>query len=298
MQDYYFTGPSTKTAGGGLCHRGADFAGGPDFKGEKPMRKDTEKTIEKTLKNTLKETLEKCQELIGYRFTDLKLLSLALTHSSVAPSRVESNERLEFLGDSVLGMIVCRRLYDLPDKLPEGEMTKIKSFVVSRRTCSKIANNMELHQLASFGKGMFKRGHLPLSVTAALFETIIGAIYLDGGLEAAANFILPLVEPHIEKVMNEKHSSDYKSMLQQHLQQGKNPKPDYRLLDEKGPSHSKCFEIALLVGSRQFPSAWGNTKKAAEQKAAKLALEELGLLGNTPSEIEKTDPRSDNSPTK
>ena len=252
------------------------------------MQKDTEDTIEKTLEKTPKETiedtiektLEQCQELIGYEFTDLKLLSLALTHSSVAPSRVESNERLEFLGDSVLGMIVCRRLYDLPDNLPEGEMTKIKSSVVSRRTCSKIANNMELHQLASFGKGMFRRGQLPVSITAALFETIIGAIYLDGGLAAAEKFILPLVEPYIEKVINEKYSSDYKSMLQQHLQQGKNPKPDYRLLDEKGPSHSKCFEIALSVGSRQFPSAWGNTKKDAEQKAAKLALEELGLLGD------------------
>ena len=224
--------------------------------------------------------LDKCQELIGYKFGDVELLSLSLTHASAAPSRAESNERLEFLGDVVLSMIVCHELYDHPSQcLLEGEMTKIKSSVVSRRTCAEIARRMGLCDLAMVGKGITKHGRVPGSVAGALLEAVIGAIYLDGGLAAAREFILPLIRPYIDRLMDSEHESNYKSMLQQHLQQDGTARPEYQVLDEKGPEHSKCFEIAVSVGERQFPSAWGRTKKEAEQEAAKLALEEMGVLG-------------------
>lgn len=222
--------------------------------------------------------LDKCQGLIGYKFTDVGQLSLALTHASVATSRVESNERLEFLGDVVLSMIVCHELYNYPDHLLEGEMTKIKSSVVSRRTCAEIARRMGLCELAMVGKGITMRGQVPGSVAGALLEAVIGAIYIDGGLAAARDFILPRIQPHIDRELASEHESNYKSMLQQHLQQDGADRADYQLLDEKGPNHSKCFEIAVSAAGRQFPSAWGRTKKEAEQEAARLALAEMGLL--------------------
>ena len=223
-------------------------------------------------------SLDKCQELIGYKFTDAQLLSQALTHASVVTCRAESNERLEFLGDVVLSMIVCHELYNHPDRLPEGEMTKIKSSVVSRRTCAEIARRMELCELAMVGKGITRRGQVPASVAGALLEAVIGAIYIDGGLAPARDFILPHIRPYIDQLLASEHESNYKSVLQQHLQQNGTDRPDYQLLDEKGPNHSKCFEIAVSADGRQFPSAWGKTKKDAEQEAARLALEKMGLL--------------------
>jgi len=226
--------------------------------------------------------LDKCQELVGHKFADVELLSLSLTHASVAPRRAESNERLEFLGDVVLSMIVCHELYSHTAQcLLEGEMTKIKSSVVSRRTCAEIARRMQLCDLAMVGKGITKRGQIPGSVAGALLEAVIGAIYIDGGLAAARDFILPHIRPYIDRLLASEHESNYKSMLQQHLQQNGIDKPQYQLLDEKGPNHSKCFEIAVSAGDKQFPSAWGKTKKDAEQEAARLALEEMGLLDQT-----------------
>ncbi len=224
--------------------------------------------------------LDKCQELVGHKFADVGLLSLSLTHASVAPSRAESNERLEFLGDVVLSMIVCHELYSDPSQcLLEGEMTKIKSSVVSRRTCAEIARQMKLCELAMVGKGITKHGQVPASVEGSLLEAVIGAIYLDGGLPAARKFILPHIRPYIDELMASEHESNYKSLLQQHLQQDGTRRPVYEVLDEKGPEHSKCFEIAVSVGDRQFPSAWDRTKKDAEQEAARLALAEMGVLG-------------------
>ena len=223
--------------------------------------------------------LDKCQEIIGYKFADVQLLCQALTHASVAPARAENNERLEFLGDVVLAITVCHELYSHPDRLLEGEMTKIKSSVVSGRRCAKIAQEMGLCEVAFLGKGITKRGSLPPSVAGALLEAVAGAIYLDGGFERARAFILPLFRPYIEDLLASEHESNYKSLLQQHLQQQGPERPEYQVLDEKGPDHSKCFEIAVAAGGRHFPSAWGKSKKDAEQEAAKLALGEMGLLG-------------------
>ncbi|MFP3938120.1 MAG: ribonuclease III family protein, partial [Phycisphaerae bacterium] len=164
-------------------------------------------------------TIQRCQELIGYRFDDPELLELALTHASVAPSRVESNERLEFLGDAVLGMVVCEGLYDEHPDLLEGDMTKVKSVVVSRQTCAEIARETGISDLLETGKGMPREGRLPMSVAAAVFEAIIGAVYLDGGWAPARRFILVHVRPHLDQALDSQHQRNYKSVLQQEAQQ-------------------------------------------------------------------------------
>jgi ribonuclease-3 len=222
--------------------------------------------------------LEKCQALVGHPFRDPALLALALTHASVAPTRHESNERLEFLGDAVLGLAVCQELYERCSGLLEGEMTKIKSSVVSRQTCADVAEEIGISELLFLGKGMGSPDRLPMSVSAAVFEAIIGAIYLDGGPEPARQFALRHLRPRIEEALANEHQNNYKSKLQQYAQRKWGTTPDYHLLDEKGPDHCKCFELAVSINGRHFPSAWGMSKKEAEQKAAFHALRELGLI--------------------
>ncbi|HUT60425.1 MAG TPA: ribonuclease III [Phycisphaerae bacterium] len=222
--------------------------------------------------------IDKCQDLIGYRFGDRDLLALALTHSSVAPTRTQSNERLEFLGDAVLGVVVCEQLYQQCQDLMEGEMTKIKSTAVSRQTCAEIADELGLPALTVMSKGINRGRGLPQSVSAAVFESVVGAIYTDGGLDQARRFILEHVQPYIDEALANEHQRNYKSVLQQHAQRQWGAVPAYQLLDEKGPDHSKCFEVAVSIGGRNFASAWGKNKKEAEQEAALLALQELGLL--------------------
>lgn len=221
---------------------------------------------------------KQCEALIGYRFRDPSLLAQALTHASVAATRAQSNERLEFLGDSVLALAVCDDLYQREGDLPEGEMTKIKSAVVSRVTCAAIAEALGICRLLSLGKGMAKPGAMPLSVAAAVFEAVVGAIYLDGGFQPARDFILKHIGPFMDEALTTDHQKNYKSLLQQYAQREWTVTPDYRLLDEKGPDHSKCFEVAVWINGRQFPSAWGKSKKDAEQEAARRALVALELI--------------------
>ena len=216
--------------------------------------------------------------MVQYRFSDLDLLAQAMTHASTVPDRLDSNERLEFLGDAVLGLVVCAELCQGCPDLLEGEMTKIKSLVVSREVCAQIAEESGLGELLSLGKGMAMADSLPRSVSAAAFESVIGAIYCDGGLEPARQYILRMIRPRIAEAIEDEHKRNYKSMLQQVAQRRWGTAPVYQLLDEKGPDHNKCFEIAIVIGSKHFPSAWGMNKKQAEQSAAKCALVKMGLI--------------------
>lgn len=222
-----------------------------------------------------------CETMLDYRFRNHDLLKEALTHASIADDRRESNERLEFLGDAVLGLVVCHRLFEIyPDYL-EGDLTKLKSAVVSRNTCAAVSNSLGLTDLIFVGKGMSGRtgnGARPSSLAAGVFESIIAAIFLDGGLEPAKTFILRHMDAHIQQFAATTHQQNYKSLLQQHAQKVLSATPIYELLDEKGPDHSKCFEVRVLIAGRTFGSAWGPAKKPAEQRAAQLALEELGVL--------------------
>ncbi|MBW7904982.1 MAG: ribonuclease III [Phycisphaerae bacterium] len=226
--------------------------------------------------------LERCQERMGYRFRDLALLEAAMTHSSSADTRLDSNERMEFLGDSVMGLVVCHHLYERLPTSMEGELTKIKSAVVSRRVCAQVAEKLRLADCLRLGQGIDNGEHLPRSLAAAVLESVIAAIYLDGGLEAAREFILRHMGDVLEEAIESTHQFNYKSQLQQYAQRILNATPHYEMLDEKGPDHSKCFEIAVVIGSQRFPSAWGPSKKEAEQKAAKLALVELDQLKPEP----------------
>ena len=220
---------------------------------------------------------EAVYQVLGYRFRDPKLLTSALTHASIAGHRLESNERLEFLGDAVLGFVVSEYLFlHFPNDL-EGQMTKIKSAVVSRKTCADIASDLGLGAMLNLGKGMSGRPNLPSSISAAALESVIAAIYLDGGAEPARRFILQHLTPIIDELVESAHQHNFKSVLQQFAQKCMPGTPEYLVLDEKGPDHSKCFEICAVIHGQRFTSAWANSKKEAEQKAALLALCELDL---------------------
>lgn len=231
------------------------------------------------------QALELCQSAIGYRFKDPTLLSAALTHASIANSRLQSNERMEFLGDSILGMVICRYLFDHYPEYLEGELTKIKSSVVSRKTCAEISERLGLPQCLFLGNGINGRVKLPMSLAAAVFEALIAAMALDGGLEPTAEFILRQMVPDIERAVASEHQHNFKSQLQQYAQKQQGATPVYELLDEKGPDHSKCFEVAVVINSRRFQSAWGPSKKEAEQKAAYHALLELNLVAAEPTSV-------------
>ena len=223
-------------------------------------------------------TLDLCQQVIGYQFKDRELLRLALVHASASDLRIESNERLEFLGDAILGMIICHELFIRFPYYLEGELTKIKSMLVSRRTCGRIANNMGLGQFLCVGKGMRSQSKLPASCCSAALESIIGAIYTDGGDSAAREFILRQYNSMLEEADARHPQENYKSMLQQYAQQAMDCTPTYELLDEKGPDHSKCFEVSVVIGSQRFGSAWGPSKKESEQLAAFYALQGLNVI--------------------
>ncbi len=224
------------------------------------------------------DSLTRCQEALGYTFTDLSLLSTAMTHASAAMNRLQSNERLEFFGDSILGMVVCRYLFENYPEYLEGELTKIKSAVVSGKTCADIAERLGLGQYLVLGNGISPKAKLPMSLTAAALEAVIAAIALDGGTERAREFILKHAIPEIEHAVASEHQENYKSQLQQHVQKELGVTPVYELLDEKGPDHSKCFEVAVCIAGQRFPSAWGPSKKEAEQKAARRALLNMHLI--------------------
>jgi len=233
------------------------------------------------------ESLREIEQIIGYKFSNLNLLTRAFTHSSSADNRLLSNERLEFLGDAILGAVICQRLFEHFPGYLEGDLTKIKSMLVSRRSCARITRELGLHQYLQTGKGMATSRALTSSCSAGLLEAVIAAIYIDGGFEVASNFILNVFAPLIERADAEQSQGNFKSILQQYAQQELDTTPVYELVDEKGPDHDKCFESEVVIVAHHFPSAWGSNKKEAEQKAAFNALVELGIFeGGLPEHID------------
>jgi ribonuclease-3 len=230
------------------------------------------------------ELRERAEKVLNYTFNNPNLLKESLTHASIADHRLNSNERMEFLGDAVLDLIVCEALYKQFPQYLEGDLTKIKSAVVSRRTCAEVSNETGLTELLIIGKGISSREEMPSSLAAAVYESIVAAIYLDGGFDVVKEYVLRTMTPKINVISANSHQQNYKAVLQQHAQKILGGTPVYELLDEKGPDHSKCFEVSVLVDGRRFTSAWGPNKKMAEQKAALLALEELGVLA--PEEVD------------
>lgn len=230
--------------------------------------------------------LQKIEQILEHTFTDEDLLAKAFTHSSAVDSRLESNERLEFLGDAILSTAICETLFDMFRGYTEGELTKMKSMLVSRGTCARVARRQGLPKYMIVGKGMISNKALPSSLAAGLLEAVIAAIYLDGGFEAARDYILRSFSTLIEQVDSEEAQGNYKSLLQQYSQEQFGMAPLYVLLDEKGPDHNKCFEAEVVIDQQHFPSAWGPNKKEAEQKAAYNALLEMGVLENPVEQVE------------
>jgi ribonuclease-3 len=221
------------------------------------------------------EILAECQDAIAYRFRSPELLRASLTHASGANTRLASNERMEFLGDAIIGFVVVEQLYlRFPDS-QEGDLTKIKSVVVSRRTCARMSRQLGLGEFLFLGRGMGINGEVPANILADVFESLVAAIYLDGGMEAARPFILRMMGPEIEEVAEGASGGNFKSVLQQAAQREFNTTPQYILLDEQGPDHSRCFKIAAQIGWHTYAGAWGRTKKEAEQRAAMNALAQI-----------------------
>lgn len=224
---------------------------------------------------TEQQKVEICQTRIGYRFEDPELLRSALTHASGAVNRLASNERMEFLGDSVLGFTICEWLFKQHVEYLEGELTQIKSAVVSRRVCARVSRDLGLEECLILGKGMQLATGVPKSLLSDVYEAIIAAVYLDGGFDAAREFILRSVHDELQQAVIGHSIGNYKSALQQLSQRDHGAAPAYRLLSESGPDHSKMFQIAAEIKKRMFTPAWGRTKKDAEQRAAGNALAEL-----------------------
>lgn len=219
--------------------------------------------------------LSDCQDAIGYTFAHPELLRAALTHTSGANTRGASNERMEFLGDSVLGLVTCEQLYLRFPDYQEGDLTKVKSVVVSRKTCAQFSRELGLEKYLILGKGLSGHQEMPANILADVFEALVAAVFLDGGYDAVKPFVMHFIEPEIEKVAEEAVASNAKSQLQTLAQKDFGDTPRYVVLDEQGPDHDKCFKIAADIAGHRYTPVWGRNKKEAELRAAQNALAEL-----------------------
>ena len=215
---------------------------------------------------------------IGYRFHNIQLLQNALAHSSYANERwhnsLLSNERLEFLGDSVLGMLVAEYLYRTFSDRPEGELTRMRADMVCEHTLATVANKIDLGTHLLLGHGEERLGGRSReSILADAVESVIAACFLDGGLEAAAQFVQKyiLVEVPVSRLNN----MDYKTALQELVQQKKNQVLTYTLVGQSGPDHDKQFDVGVSLNGTVVGCGSGRSKKRAEQMAAKSAIEKL-----------------------
>ncbi len=230
----------------------------------------------------LRDEFEGLQERLGYRFRDRGLLEHALTHKSRAAEDatggVADNESLEFLGDAVLGLVVADMLFRNYPNSDEGQKSKIKASVVSTQALARRAEQIQLGEHLLLGRGEEKTGgRFKQALLADGYEALIAALYLDGGLPAAAAFLERELTEAIEAGAGETVvGQDYKSALQERLQAIGRPLPEYRVAAESGPDHRKVFNIDVVVGGEILANATGKAKKEAEQEAARLALEKVG----------------------
>ena len=222
--------------------------------------------------------IKELESALGYRFHNVALLQNALAHSSYANERwhnsLLSNERLEFLGDSVLGMLVAEYLYrNFPDR-PEGELTRMRADMVCEQTLAAAANKIGIGEHLMLGHGEERLGGRNRnSILADAMESVIAACFLDGGIQAALKVVQQfiLVEVPVKKL----HNADYKTALQELVQQKKNQVLSYKLVGESGPDHDKQFSVQVLLNGKVVGQGNGTSKKRAEQDAARVAIENL-----------------------
>ena len=219
--------------------------------------------------------LEILEKEIGYKFKDISLLKKALTHTSYAyEHKLESNEKLEFLGDSILEFLSSKYIYNNYPKLKEGEMTKVRATVVCEKSLYKVA---KLHNFSDFlylGKSEIKTGERQrTAILADSVEAVIAAMFIDGGLEPVKKFIVENLKNEIEIATKHVGEKDYKTVLQEELQKNGDVKIEYKIIKESGPDHDKTFEAEVSLNGKVLATGVGKSKKEAEMQAAKKALE-------------------------
>lgn len=223
------------------------------------------------------------EQRIGYQFQNPSLLKSALIHSSYSNESgskhpaLDCNERMEFLGDTVLSLAVSTYLFQNYPDLPEGNLSKLRSFTVCEKALAEFATEIQLGDYLLLGKGEdSNNGRQRPSITSDAFEALIAAIYLDGGLENAKEFVLRFAIPHIEHLLSEQITEDYKTALQQIVQQEQGEKLEYVLVAEEGPPHQRTFTMEARLNSNVIGQGVGSSKREAEQRAAKEALTLFG----------------------
>lgn len=233
-------------------------------------------TDNKRTKRHTSKQLDKFQKIIRVKFTNKSLLKTALTHRSYvneAEGFVQDNERLEYLGDSVLALIVNEYLFKHYGNYEEGELAKIKSAVVSEVTLAQVAEEIDLGSFLLMGKGEENSGgRQRTSILANSVESVIGAIYLDSGLKVSKKFVLRILKKHIDRIDHTSYLRDPKTTLQEFVQKRFKEQPVYQLIEENGPDHLKIFKIKLLIHGQEIIIATGSSKRKAEMEAARLAL--------------------------
>lgn len=221
-----------------------------------------------------KDSLEQYQDTIGHVFEDQELLAASLSHSSACERRADSNERLEFLGDAVLDLIVSDFLYKTYPKKREGHLTQLRSSLVNKVSLAKQAEQMDLgdYMLLSTGEARSGGRHRG-SILADAYESIIGALYLDGGTEPIRKFLVRTLLKNVEQFDTLRQWMNYKSVLLEYTQGNGKGQPRYRVESEEGPDHNKVFEVAAYLKTEQIASGTGSSKQEAQEAAARAALE-------------------------
>jgi ribonuclease-3 len=224
--------------------------------------------------------MKNLQAKIGYTFKNVSLLETALTHSSYAnESKKESNERLEFLGDSVLSIIISDYIFRRLSKVDEGWLSKYRATLVCEQSLNEVAKKINLSNYIRLGKGEeMTGGRERASIVSDAFEAVLAAIYLDGGMETARKWVINLMRDSIEEVVSGHGYADYKTMLQETLQKGTTGKVTYRTVSEAGQDHNKIFEVEVLVDGEAKGKGEGHNKKEAEQNAAHSVLQDMGKV--------------------
>jgi len=225
-----------------------------------------------------KKALTAFAKTLSFRFKSLELLNLSLLHRSISNESAYklNNERLEFLGDAVLGAVTADLLYRKLNDRPEGELARIKSVVVSEEVLAGIAQELGIDKLVVLGRGEeLSGGREKNTILADALEALIGAVYLDSGFKNASTFVGSFIEVEIQRVLANRHYRDYKSLLQEFCQKSYRSYPDYRLVSRSGPEHERTFMVEVTVQGAIFGPAEGKSKKTAEREAARLAYEAL-----------------------
>ena len=235
------------------------------------------------------EDFERLYRNLGYQFKNIAHLCHALTHRSfmneLAELGLDDNEKLEFLGDSILGLVISEFLYHRFPHFNEGEMSRVKSHVVSEPFLADLAREIELGDFIFLGKGeAASGGHEKNSLLSDGYEALIAAIYLDGGMDAAKGFLMRCFQKRIETIIANQHILDHKSLFQEYAQEHFGATPRYKLRQIIGPDHDKTFEVELMIKKDVFSVGSGKSKKEAEQSAAKAALDKVNVYtGNISS---------------